>query len=54
MISQRGNPLDYARWAASPGTESWDYAHRLPFFKRAILRATFTSTGVVYGVPGRL
>ena len=30
MIFQRGNPLDYERWAADPGMESWDYAHCLP------------------------
>ena len=34
MIFQRGNPLDYERWAAEPGLESWDYAHCLPYFKR--------------------
>ncbi len=34
MIFQRGNPLDYARWAADPGMASWDYAHCLPYFKR--------------------
>jgi choline dehydrogenase len=34
MIFQRGNPLDYERWAAEPGVESWDYAHCLPYFKR--------------------
>jgi choline dehydrogenase len=34
MIFQRGNPLDYERWAADPGLESWDYAHCLPYFKR--------------------
>jgi choline dehydrogenase len=34
MIFQRGNPLDYARWAASPGMASWDYGHCLPYFKR--------------------
>ncbi len=34
MIFQRGNPLDYARWAAGPGMASWDYAHCLPYFKR--------------------
>ncbi len=34
MIFQRGNPLDYQRWAADPGMESWDYAHCLPYFKR--------------------
>jgi choline dehydrogenase len=34
MIFQRGNPLDYEGWAASPGMETWDYAHCLPYFKR--------------------
>ena len=34
MIFQRGNPLDYQRWAADPGMASWDYAHCLPYFKR--------------------
>ena len=34
MIFQRGNPLDYERWASSPGMETWDYAHCLPYFKR--------------------
>ena len=34
MIFQRGNPLDYERWAADPGLEAWDYAHCLPYFKR--------------------
>src|SRR5437868_6284264 len=34
MIFQRGNPLDFERWAAEPGLEDWDYAHCLPYFKR--------------------
>ncbi len=34
MIFQRGNPMDYQRWAADPGMASWDYAHCLPYFKR--------------------
>lgn len=34
MIFQRGNPLDYQRWAADPGMQQWDYAHCLPYFKR--------------------
>ena len=34
MIFQRGNPLDYERWATDPGMEHWDYAHCLPYFKR--------------------
>ena len=27
MIFQRGNPMDYERWAADPGMGEWDYAH---------------------------
>jgi len=34
MIFQRGNPLDYERWAAVPGMSTWSYAHCLPYFKR--------------------
>ena len=34
MIFQRGNPLDYERWAADSGMADWDYAHCLPYFKR--------------------
>ena len=34
MIFQRGNPMDFDRWAATPGCEEWDWAHCLPYFKR--------------------
>jgi choline dehydrogenase len=34
MIFQRGNPMDYERWASDPGMQTWDYAHSLPYFKR--------------------
>ncbi|MDN5894379.1 MAG: choline dehydrogenase [Nocardioides sp.] len=34
MIFQRGNPMDFERWAGDAGMESWDYAHCLPYFKR--------------------
>jgi choline dehydrogenase len=34
MIFQRGNPMDYEKWAREPGMETWDYAHCLPYFKR--------------------
>jgi len=34
QIVQRGNPLDYERWAADPGMDTWDYAHCLPYFKK--------------------
>jgi choline dehydrogenase len=34
MIFQRGNPMDYERWASGEGMETWDHAHCLPYFKR--------------------
>jgi choline dehydrogenase len=34
QIFQRGNPLDFERWAADPGMATWSYAHCLPYFKR--------------------
>lgn len=34
MIFIRGNPLDYKKWAADPGMETWDYEHCLPYFVR--------------------
>jgi len=34
MIFQRGNPMDYERWASGEGMETWDYAHCLPYFKK--------------------
>ena len=34
MIFQRGNALDYERWASDAGMETWDYAHCLPYFKK--------------------
>jgi choline dehydrogenase len=34
MIFQRGNPMDYERWASGAGMETWDFAHCLPYFKR--------------------
>ena len=34
MIFQRGNPMDYQKWASEPGMQMWDYAHCLPYFKR--------------------
>lgn len=35
MIYIRGNAMDYQKWAKDPGLENWDYAHCLPYFKRA-------------------
>ncbi|MBT8208497.1 MAG: choline dehydrogenase [Acidimicrobiia bacterium] len=34
MIFQRGNPMDFDKWAAEPGMARWDYAHCLPYFKK--------------------
>jgi choline dehydrogenase len=34
MIFQRGNPMDFERWASDPGMSTWDYAHCLPYFKK--------------------
>lgn len=34
MIYQRGNPMDYERWGADAGMETWDFSHCLPYFKR--------------------
>ena len=34
MIFQRGNPLDFERWANEGGIADWDYAHCLPYFKK--------------------
>lgn len=34
MIFQRGNALDYERWANDAGMSEWDYAHCLPYFKK--------------------
>lgn len=34
MIFQRGNPLDFERWGADAGMESWNWAHCLPYFRR--------------------
>ena len=48
QIFQRGNPLDFERWAADPGMGSWDYAHCLPYFKKME-----TALAAVAGDPWR-
>lgn len=35
MVYLRGHPSDYDRWATEFGLRSWDYAHCLPYFKKA-------------------
>lgn len=35
MIYIRGNAMDYEKWAADEGMEKWNYAHTLPYFKKA-------------------
>ena len=52
MIFQRGNPLDYERWAADPGTGTWDYAHCLPYFKR--MESCLAGGDVFRGADGPL
>jgi choline dehydrogenase len=52
MIFQRGNPLDYERWAGDPGLEQWDYAHCLPYFKR--LETCFAGADSYRGGDGPL
>ena len=44
MIFQRGNPMDYERWAAEPGMKEWEYAHCLPYFKRMETRLLVDGT----------
>jgi choline dehydrogenase len=52
MIFQRGNPLDYERWAADPGMAAWDYAHCLPYFKR--MESCLAGGDVYRGTSGPL
>jgi len=35
MVYVRGNPGDYAGWAAQPGLADWSWAHVLPYFIHA-------------------
>ncbi|MEP6812525.1 MAG: choline dehydrogenase [Actinomycetota bacterium] len=48
MIFQRGNPLDYERWALP----DWDYAHCLPYFKR--METCLAGADVYRGAGGPL
>ena len=34
MIYERGSRGDYDRWGAEAGSDSWSYAHCLPYFRR--------------------
>lgn len=52
MIFQRGNPMDFEKWAAEPGMEKWDYAHCLPYFKR--LETTLAGVDEYRGGEGPL
>lgn len=38
MIYIRGNALDYEKWAADKGMDTWNYAHCLPYFNKAETR----------------
>ena len=52
MIFQRGNPMDFEKWASQPGMETWDYAHCLPYFKR--LETTLAGADEYRGDQGPL
>lgn len=52
MIYIRGNALDFERWAADEGMQNWDYAHNLPYFKRAETR--LMGADEYHGVGGPL
>ncbi len=52
MIFQRGNPMDYEKWASSPGMAMWDYPHCLPYFKR--LETTLAGSDHYRGGSGPL
>ncbi len=52
MIFQRGNPLDYQRWAAGAGMGDWDYGHCLPYFRR--MENCLASDGEYHGHSGPL
>ncbi len=57
MIFQRGNPLDYERWASDEGMQNWDYAHCLPYFKRfenALAGDNVPNDGLYRGKSGPL
>ena len=52
MIYIRGNAMDYEKWAQDKGMEKWDYAHCLPYFKRAETR--MVGADEYHGVNGPL
>jgi choline dehydrogenase len=53
MIFQRGNALDYERWATDRGLERWGYAHCLPYFKRMESCLTGAESTAAGGYPAR-
>ena len=54
MIFQRGNPMDYERWATQPGCERWGFANCLPYFKRMENALDVHDGGVWRGHDGPL
>jgi choline dehydrogenase len=52
MIYIRGNAMDYEKWAGDEGMAGWDYAHNLPYFKRAETR--LAGAGPYHGDEGPL
>jgi choline dehydrogenase len=52
MIYIRGNAMDYEKWSTGEGMQNWDYAHNLPYFKRAETR--LCGADAYHGVGGPL
>jgi choline dehydrogenase len=52
MIYIRGNALDYQKWAANEGLDSWSYAHCLPYFQR--LESRLAGADAYQGTGGPL
>jgi choline dehydrogenase len=52
MIYIRGNAHDFENWAANEGLADWDYAHVLPYFRRAETR--LSGADGYHGVGGPL
>ncbi len=52
MIFQRGNPMDFDKWADEPAMAHWSYAHCLPYFKR--METTLAGADVWRGGEGPL
>lgn len=54
MAYVRGHALDYNRWAEDPGLAEWDYAHCLPYFRKANTRNEDRNGNDYHGGDGPL